>query len=384
LKKIFEDIRVLDLTDHWFGPWCTMMLADLGAEVIKIEPPWGATGRIGSGALYGGVSHTFHYLNMGKKAMAINLKDPRGIEVFKELVRKSDVVVQNFSAGTMERLGLGYDVLRELNPGIIYAALSGFGQTGPYSTRGSFANIAEGMSGHTRLTGDRVDPHGPPIPMAQAYGDLGPGTLAAMSVMAAIRHRDKTGEGQMIDVAQLDCMVALNPAIVSYTLSGMLPWQLREKYPMANVSGLFEVKDGWITVAGHRPKAIDELKARLGVDEITTEVIRDLAAGMTRDEAVDLLVEVGLPVAPIYDVSDTVADPHLAARGMFIEVEHPRAGRFKVPNFPVKFSEAPGEIKSAAPLLGQNNKEVLMGLLGYTEEQVAQLENEGVIVTDKN
>jgi len=382
LNKIFEDIRVLDLTDHWFGPWCTMMLADLGAEVIKIEPPWGATGRIGSGALYGGVSHTFHYLNMGKKAMAIDLKDPRGIEVFKELVKKSDVVVQNFSAGTMERLGLGYDVLRELNPGIIYAALSGFGQTGPYSTRGSFANIAEGMSGHTRLTGDRVDPKGPPIPMAQAYGDLGPGTVAAMSVMAAIRHRDRTGEGQMIDVAQLDCMVALNPAIVSYTLSGMLPWQLREKYPMANVSGLFEVKDGWITVAGHRPKAIDELKVRLGVDEITREVIRDLAAGMTRDEAVDLLVEVGLPVAPIYDVSDTVADPHLAARGMFVEVDHPKAGKIKVPNFPVKFSGTPGEVTSSAPLLGQDNREILKEVLGYTVEQIGELEKERVIVTE--
>ena len=382
MNKIFEDIRVLDLTDHWFGPWCTMMLADLGAEVIKIEPPWGATGRIGSGALYGGVSHTFHYLNMSKKAMAINLKDPRGIEIFKELVKKSDIVIQNFSTGTMERLGLGYEVLKGLNPKIIYAALSGFGQSGPYSTRGSFANIAEGMSGHTRLTGDRVDPKGPPIPMAQAYGDLGPGTVAAMSVMAAIRHRDKTGKGQMIDVAQLDCMVALNPAIVSYTLSGMLPWQLREKYPMANVSGLFEVKDGWITVAGHRPKAIDELKARLGVDDITKEVIKDLAAGMTRDEAVNLLVEVGLPVAPIYDVSDTVADPHLAARGMFIEVEHPKAGRIKVPNFPVKFSETPGEVTSSAPLLGQDNREILTEVLGYTEEQMEELEKERVIVTE--
>jgi len=382
LNKIFDDIRVLDLTDHWFGPWCTMMLADLGAEVIKIEPPWGATGRIGSGALYGGASHTFHYLNMSKKDMAINLKDPRGIEIFKELVKKSDIVIQNFSTGTMERLGLGYDVLKELNPKIIYAALTGFGQTGPYSTRGSFANIAEGMSGHTRLTGDRVDPQGPPIPMAQAYGDLGPGTMAAMSVMAAIRHRDKTGEGQMIDVAQLDCMVALNPAIVSYTLSGMLPWQLREKYPMANVSGLFEVKDGWITVAGHRPKAIDELKARLGVDEITKEVIKDLAAGMTRDEAVNLLVEVGLPVAPIYDVSDTVADPHLAARGMFIEVDHPKAGRIKVPNFPVKFSGTPGEVTSSAPLLGQDNREILTEVLGYTEEQIGELEKERVIVTE--
>lgn len=360
-----------------------MMLADMGADVIKIEPPWGATGRIGSGPMFGGVSPTFHYLNLSKKAMALNLKDPRGLEIFKDLVKKSDVVVQNFSPGTMERLGLGYDMLMELNPGIIYAALSGFGQTGPYSPRGSFASIAEAMSGHTRLTGDGVDPEGPPIRMAQAIGDLAPGTMAAMSVIAAIRYRDRTGKGQMIDVAQFDCMTAYCVAIAGYTLSGMLPWQTRRKYPMAHVSGLMKVKDGWIAVAGHRPRAVDKLKERLGVEEVTYETMENFVAGLTRDEAVDYLVEVGLPVAPIYHVNETVEDPHLKARNMFFEVEHPRAGKFTVPNFPVKFSESPGEIKCAAPLLGQNNKEVLMGLLGYTEEQVAQLENEGVIVTDR-
>jgi len=383
VKKILEDIKVLDLTDHWFGTWCTMMMADLGAEVIKIEPPWGATGRIGSGPMFGGVSPTFHYLNLSKKAMAIDLKNPKGLEIFKELVKVSDVVVQNFSPGTMERLGLGYDVLKELNPGIIYAALSGFGQTGPYSPRGSFASIAEAMSGHSRLTGDGVDPKGPPIRMAQAIGDLGPGTMAAMSVIAAIRYRDKTGKGQMIDVAQFDCMTAYCVAIVGYTMTGMLPWQTREKYPMAHVSGLMKAKDGWIAVAGHRPRAVDKLKERLGVDEITYEVLKDFVAGLSRDEVVDYMVEVGLPVAPIYHINETAEDPHLEARNMFVEVDHPKAGKIKVPNFPVKFSETPGEITSAAPLLGQNNKEVLMELLGYTEEQVERLEKEGIIVTDK-
>ena len=359
------------------------MMADLGAEVIKIEPPWGATGRIGSGPMFGGVSPTFHYLNLSKKAMAIDLKNPKGLEIFKELVKVSDVVVQNFSPGTMERLGLGYDVLKELNPGIIYAALSGFGQTGPYSPRGSFASIAEAMSGHSRLTGDGVDPKGPPIRMAQAIGDLGPGTMAAMSVIAAIRYRDKTGKGQMIDVAQFDCMTAYCVAIVGYTMTGMLPWQTREKYPMAHVSGLMKAKDGWIAVAGHRPRAVDKLKERLGVDEITYEVLKDFVAGLSRDEVVDYMVEVGLPVAPIYHINETAEDPHLEARNMFVEVDHPKAGKIKVPNFPVKFSETPGEITSAAPLLGQNNKEVLMELLGYTEEQVERLEKEGIIVTDK-
>ena len=148
MEKILEDIRVLDLTHAWFGPYCTMLLAGLGAEVIKIEPPWGALGRMGPGAMVQGTSTSFYALNLNKKDLALNLKSSEGLEIFKELVKKSDIVIQNFLPGTMERMGLGYDVLKELNSGIIYAALSGFGQTGPYKLRPSFAPIAESMSGH--------------------------------------------------------------------------------------------------------------------------------------------------------------------------------------------------------------------------------------------
>ncbi|RLI10566.1 CoA transferase [Candidatus Bathyarchaeota archaeon] len=384
MGKILDDIRVLDLTHVWFGPWCTMMLADMGAEVIRIEPPWGAIDRIAEGARFGGVSYTFHHLNLNKKNLTLNLKAPEGVAIFKELVKRSDVVVQNFRPGTMERLGLGYDVLRELNPGIIYAALSGFGQYGPYSSRGAYAMIAEAMSGHTRLTGDRVDPEGPPIEMAQAYGDLGPGTMAAMAIIAAIRYRDRTGVGQMIDVAQLDCMVAYNTAITGYTLSGMKPWELRKKYSLGRgVGGLMQTKDGgWIRMAAYSPKAIDNLKKALETDVVDREMVEKRVAEMTRDEAVDFFVKAKIPVAPVYHVDEVVRDPHLAARGMFVEVEHPKAGRVKVPNFPVKFSETPGEIVSAAPLLGQHNKEILMGLLGYTEERIAELERAGIIASE--
>ena len=176
--RILEDIRVLDLTQFWFGPYCTMMLADMGAEVIRVEPPWGSVDRLADAYIIGG--------------------------------------------RIMERLGLGYDVLKELNPRIIYAALSGFGQTGPYTARPSFAPIAEAMSGHSRLTGDGVDVNGPPIEMAQAVGDLAPGLYAAMSIIAAVRHRDRKGEGQMIDVAQLDVMTSMNMALTGYNLSGSI------------------------------------------------------------------------------------------------------------------------------------------------------------------
>jgi crotonobetainyl-CoA:carnitine CoA-transferase CaiB-like acyl-CoA transferase len=381
--KILDDIRVVDLTDHWFGPWCTLLLAELGAEVIKVEPTWGSTARIGGGLRPGGSDPVFHYLNMNKKSLSINLKADQGHAIFMELVKRSDIVVQNYLPGVMERLGLGYDALREANPRIIYAALSGFGQYGPYSNRASFDVVAEAMSGHTRLTGDLVDPNGPPLNMAESYGDLGPGTIAAYCIMAAIRNRDRTGVGQMMDVAQADCMVALNPAIVVYSMTGLLPWQIRQRYPTTHISGIVKARDGWVQVAGFRPRALDALKEKLGVDVVTLAAVEEMVSGMTRDEAVKYFVEIGMPVAPVYQVNESLEDLHLNARGMFIEVEHSKAGRFRTVNFPVKFSDTPGEVKSAAPLIGQHNREILKGLLGYDEGRIVELEKGGVIYTDK-
>jgi crotonobetainyl-CoA:carnitine CoA-transferase CaiB-like acyl-CoA transferase len=303
--------------------------------------------------------------------------------IFMELVKRSDIVVQNYLPGVMERLGLGYDALREANPRIIYAALSGFGQYGPYSNRASFDVVAEAMSGHTRLTGDLVDPNGPPLNMAESYGDLGPGTVAAYCIMAAIRNRDRKGIGQMLDVAQADCMVALNPAIVEYSMTGLLPWQIRERYPTTHISGIVKASDGWVQVAGFRPRALDALKEKLGVEVVTLAAVKEMVSGMTRDEAVEYFVDIGMPVAPVYQVNESLEDPHLNARGMFIEVEHSKVGKFRTVNFPVKFSDTPGEVKSAAPLIGQHNREILKGLLGYDEERIVELEKGGIIYTDK-
>jgi crotonobetainyl-CoA:carnitine CoA-transferase CaiB-like acyl-CoA transferase len=363
-----------------------MLLAGLGAEVIKIEPPWGALGRMGPGAMIQGASTSFYALNLNKKGMAIDLKSPKGVDIFKKLVKKSDVVVQNFLPGTMERMGLGYDVLKELNPEIIYAALSGFGQTGPYTLRPSFAPIAEATSGHIFQTGESADPEGPPLNMAGAIGDLGPAMWAASSILAAIRYRDKTGKGQMIDVAQADCMVSFNTvSITSYTMLGLTMREHREKYPGARtgIGGIMQTKDGWVQVAGFRPRAIEKMKQELGVEEVTSDIVRELVSGMTSERAIEYLLGFGVPIAHIYSVKELVNDPHLIDRGMFVEVNHPRVGTIKTTNFPSKFSETPGEIRSAAPLLGQNNSRILTNLLGYTEEQVQQLEREGVIVTER-
>ena len=380
MDGILSDVRVLDLSHVWFGPWCTMMLADMGADVIRIEPPWGAIDRLGEGAIFGGATYTFHHLNLNKRDLTLDLKSPEGLGLFKELVAVSDVVVQNFSPGTMERLGLGYDVLRGLNPGIIYAALSGFGQTGPYAQRKSYAMIAEAMSGHTRLTGERHDEEGPPIEMAQAYGDLGPGTMAAMAILAALRHRDRTGRGQMIDVAQLDCMVAYNTALTGFTLSGLRPVEMRRKYPMGRgAGGLLECSDGgWIRLAAYSPKVIDSLRRLLGVEEVTSELVAERTRGMTREEAVEFYLSENLPVAPVYHVDEVLADPHLAARGMFVDLVHPLAGVVRVPNFPVRLSETPGVVASAAPLRGQHSREVLTGVLGLSDGRVDELVRAGV------
>lgn len=372
--KILEDIRVLDLTQFWFGPFCTMMLADFGAEVIRVEPPWGSVDRLADAYTVGGSSYTFHQLNLNKKGLTLNLKTEEGLRVFKELVPEADIIVQNFRPGTMERLGLGYDVLKELNPRIIYAALSGFGQTGPYRERPCFAPIAEAMSGHSRLTGDGVDPDGPPIEMAQAYGDLGPGLFAAMGIIAAIRHRDRTGVGQMIDVAQLDCMTSLNMTITGYTLSGMLLHEIKEKYPMARgFGGIFKTKDGYIRLASFSPRLIDDLREYMGVDEVTEDMIEEKVRDMTRDDAVEYFVEAKVPVAPVYNVDDVVKDSHLIERDMFTTVEHKKAGEIKVVNFPVKLSEAPGEIRSASPVIGEHNEIILKDVLGYNDKQIEAL-----------
>lgn len=382
MRKPLEDIRVVDMTHVWFGPWATMMMADMGAEVIRIEPPWGAIDRISEGMLYGGAPYTFHHLNQNKKDLTLNLKSPEGMRLLKELIKKSDVVVQNMSVGTMEKLGLGYEELKKLNPGIVYAALSGFGQYGPYKNRNCYAMFAEAMSGHTRMTGDGVDPMGPPIEMAMAYGDMAPGSLAAMAIIAALRYRDKTGLGQMIDVAQLDCMVALNPGITGYFLSGMPMWEMRKKYPTGGIGGIFKAKDGgWVRVGAFSPSAIENMKKFLNIEEPTKEDCEKYVASKNRDEAVQELVAADLPAAPIYQLDETVKDPHLAARGMFIDLDHPRAGKVRTANNPIKFSLTPTERKTAAPTLGQHNKEILSGILGLSDAQIDDLINNGVVAS---
>jgi len=375
---MLEGVRVLDLSHVYFGPYTTMILADMGAEVIKVEPPWGEIGRKYP-PLFGGMSYVFHYFNRSKRGMTIDLKAERGRGIFLRLLERSDVVVENFKPGTMDRLGLGYEVLKEVNPGIIYASLSGFGLTGPYSRRPSFASIAEAMSGWMRLTADEVDPEGPPIRPAEWHGDLDPALFAVIGILGALRHRDRTGEGQLVDVAQLDCMLAQSGvSIAGYAMSGMLPREMRAKYMGLRFFGAIRASDGYVYIHTS-PEMNERLMRGMGVQELeSVEELRRWVEGRTVREVVDGLVEADVPVAPCYHVDEVVEDPQVRARGMITSVEHPTAGTVRAPGFPVKYSRSAARAPSPAPLLGQHNEEILSEL-GYTAEEIAAMRQSGVI-----
>ena len=382
MKKILDDIKILDFTHVWFGPYCTMMLSALGADVITVEPPWGNIGRLGPGELYKGTSTSFMAVNCNKKGITIDMKKPEGIALVKELVAKSDVVVQNFATGAMERLGLGYDELKKIKPDIIYAALSGFGQYGPYSKYGSYAVVAEAISGHTYATGKGISPDHEPVDMAGALGDIGPGTFAAFAIVAAIRHRDKTGKGQMIDVNQVDTMASFNCCeTVAYDLFKESPIERRRKRvrPPSELWGVIKVKDGWIQIAGSRPKAVEEMKAKLGIEEVTLDFVKEKLSTMTRKEAFAWLVSFDVPSAPIYEAYEGFDDPHLQARKTFVEVPHKLAGSYRIPKFPAEFSLTPGELKTGAHVLGQHTEEVLKKVLKKSKKQIEELEQNGTV-----
>ena len=378
---MLDGIRILDFSHVYFGPYTTMILADMGAEVLKVEPPWGEIARLYP-PLYGGMSSVFLYLDRNKKGLALNLKDPRALEIVKELAKKSDVIVENFKRGTMEKLGLGYEDVKKVNPKIIYASLSGFGLDGPYRDRPSFAPIAGSFSGWYRLSGDNIDPNGPPVIPAEWHGDLDPGLYAAIAILGAIIHRERKGEGQLIDVSQLDVMIAQNGvSITRYTLSGELPWQGRGKRLGPSTFGMFKAKDKYVYVAAD-PNMHERLKKAIGVEDLGEgpEVLKNWVEQHTSQEVVDAMVEASIPVAPILQIDEAINDPQVVARGVMVEIEHKTAGKIKEPQHPVKYSVTPATVRMAAPVLGEHNDEVLRELLGYTQAQCDQLRQEGVIV----
>jgi crotonobetainyl-CoA:carnitine CoA-transferase CaiB-like acyl-CoA transferase len=379
---MLDGIKILDFTHVYFGPYTTMILADMGAEVIKIEPPWGEMVRLEAN-LYGGLTSTFHYLNRNKKGVALNMKDPRAFEVIKGLVKRCDVIVENFKRGTLEKLGLSYEEAKKLNPKIIYASLSGFGLDGPYYSRTSYAPISESYSGWTRLTADSIEPGSKPIVPAAYHGDLDPGLFAVIAILGAIRHMEKMGEGQLIDVSQLDVMLAQNGVqITGYTLSGRLPHERRaEMMPGPRTWGNFMCKDGWVFLAADPPMHNRLMKAMeiedLGED---SQVMEKWLEDKTVQEVVEKIGAEGVPVGHVYNIAEAIEDPHVKARGIIIEYEHPAAGKVKMPGFPVKMSETPATYRIGAPQLGEHTVEILKDILDYSDEKIEELRKMGAVI----
>ncbi len=372
-----EGVRVLDLTHAHAGPICTMFLGAMGAEVIKIEPTWGEMTRMFP-PLVKGVSPYFMFVDRCKKGVTLNLKDPRGREMFMEMVKKADVVVENFSAGTMDRLDLGWKVLQGLNPGIIFASISGFGQYGPWSNRRSFDPIAQASSGYMWVMQEGINPEGPPLQAVEAIADTIPGFTTLIGILAALQYRHRTGKGQRIDVAQMDSMIAVMQSFSFWEIAGMT-FRSAARSGRVGVSGLHKAEDGYVMFSLPVGRITDWFKELLGVEELTKEDVEKWVAERPVEEVVGLLAKTGVPVAPVLDLDQVKANEHAKAREMFVKVDHPTLGEVSLPGFPIKFSETKGDMTMPAPLLGQHNEEVYSELLGISKEELEELRKEGVV-----
>ena len=354
-----------------------MYMAAMGAEVIKIEPKWGDMTRMFP-PLVKGESPYFLFLGRGKKGITLDLKNPEGNEMFKELVKKADVVMENFSPGTMDRLGLGYEVLKKVNPKIIYACISGFGHTGPWVNRKSFDPIAQAASGYMWITKDAIAPDGPPLQAPEAIADTVPGFTALIGILAALLSRNETGKGQKVDVAQMDSMIGTMQSFSFWNLTQMA-WMRAGRAGRVGVSGLRETSDGYVMFALPPGRIMDALIQHLEVEELTPEVVDEWVKDQTTDEVVKILAEIGVPVAAVMDLDEVQVSPQAVAREMFVKVNHPKMGEMVQPGFPIKFSDTKGDITAPSPLLGEHNVEIYSRVLGLSDDEIEELRKKGVI-----
>lgn len=375
--KPLEDLTVLDMTHAHAGPICTLYLGAMGANVIKIEPPWGEMTRMFP-PLVKGVSPYFAFLDRCKKGVTLDLKNERGKEIFEKLVRKADIVVENFSPGTMDRLGLGWERLKELNSGVIYASISGFGHTGPWKDHRSYDPIAQATSGFMWLMKDAVDPEGKYHVAPEAIADTIPGFTALIGILAALHSREKTGKGQRIDVAQLDAMIAVQQSFSFWNLAETTFTQAVKSAGPA-VYGLFKAKDGPVMLSLTAGRITDRFKELLEIEEITDTKIDDWISEKTVDEVIELLSDNGIPVGPVNDLDKVQENIQAKSREMFVEVNDPNLGKHLQPGFPIKFSELDTDISGHAPRIGEYNNEVYREFLDLSTEEIEELKKEGVI-----
>lgn len=378
--ELLEGIKVIDWTTAVAGPLSTMFLADMGAEVIKVETPWGDESRA---AFYNkGVSPQFQYINRNKKGITLNLKAQKGVEIFKRLTKISDVVVENHVPGTAEKLGISYETLKETNPKIIFASISGYGQYGPYSKRPSYNTMMQADIGFMDLAridarfSPGVDPSLPPIVIPENIADTIPALQCVIGVLAALNFRNKTGQSQRIDISQMDAMLGVSPSIPVFLSTGK-SWREAQETQRGHISGVHKVKDGYVSLAGSG-RLEDRLAKLLGVEQVTEKALDEWFKDKTKEEAEKAFVEIGVPIAPVRTLKEVITHPQVKVRGTITEVDHPVAGKVGMPAFPIKFPGQTPKLKRA-PELGENNDEVFSKLLDYTKEDIAKLKDEQII-----
>jgi CoA:oxalate CoA-transferase len=369
-------IRVIDLTRVLAGPYCTMILAEQGAEVIKVETPAGGDDSRHIGPFLEGQSGYFISINRGKKSIALNLKDASDRAHFEGLLAGADVLVENYRGGTMEKLGLGWDALHPKFPNLIYCAISGFGHTGPYATKPAYDMIVQAMSGVMSVTGYEGQP---PARVGVSIGDLAAGIFASSAISAALFHRLRTGETQKLDISMLDCQVALLENAVAQTFAkGKPPGPLGARHPSIAPFGMFRARDGFIAIAAGNDALFRTLCAtldapgladdpRYGSNQRRVEHVAELTAALDallgrRDRAdwFAALEAAGIPCGPINDVADIMADPQIAARNMIVTIAQPGIGAFPSPGNPIKSSVFPDpKTRPPAPALDEHRAEIL-------------------------
>jgi len=389
-------MKVIELAHIMAGPVCGLMLADMGADVIKVEKPDGDDSRRFVPPAIQGESAAYMMMNRNKRGVALNLKDPGAVEALTRLLKEADVVIENYRMGTMERLGLGYEDLRAINPRLIYCEISGFGRTGPYAMRGGFDLIAQGMSGLMSITGE--GPGRPPVKTGAPVSDITAGIVAAMGVSAAYAHMLQTGEGQKVDTSLFEAAITQTywQSAIAFA-TGVAPGPMGSAHPLNGPYQAFETADGWINVGAANQRNWLRFLDVIGAPELNDDPrfasnhdrmqhlaeLEEILNGYLRHEPsavwLQRMEEAGLPAGPVLDILEMQADPQAQARDMILEVDHPVAGRVKTLGHPVKFSETPASVRRAAPVLGQHSREILQEA-GYGTAQIESMIAAGAVI----
>jgi CoA:oxalate CoA-transferase len=393
--KALEGVRVIDLTQAYSGPFCTMHLADHGAEVIKIERPGMGDQTRDWGPTKNDCSAYYAFLNRNKKSLELDLGSQEGKEILFKLVKDADVVCENFKVGTMDKLGVGYEELKKVNPKIIYASISGFGLTGPLSKLPAYDIVAQAMSGLMSITGFQESG---PTKVGPSIGDNYSGAYLTIGILMALYHREKTGEGQRLDVAMMDTLYSvLENAIVKYTVGGFVPGQEGNADPSITPFDSFQAKDGLIVLGVGTNGLWAKLCKAMGREDLINNPLYEnnikrgdnylpglkneieaFTKTKTKAELEELMVGSGIPFGQILNVGEVSEHPQTKAREMLVEVDHPIIGKMRIQGVPIKLHNTPGSVDMPAPLLGQHNEEILKKL-GYSKESISQLKDKGVI-----